>query len=132
MGENEVRTLYDNLITAWNDHDGRAMAAPFAEDGVIIGFDGSVSSGSQAIGSEMANIFADHETGRYAVNVNWDSTLRSCERLLGWFHRAVLRSIPRRTPTRALSPKCSTANGGSCSFRTLLPSSTAGRAWLRR
>ena len=38
MGENEVRALYDTLITAWNDHDGTAMAAPFAEDGVVIGF----------------------------------------------------------------------------------------------
>jgi uncharacterized protein (TIGR02246 family) len=49
MGENEVTALYDTLITAWNDHDGTAMAAPFAEDGVVIGFDGSVSSGKQTI-----------------------------------------------------------------------------------
>jgi hypothetical protein len=40
------------------------MATPFAEDGVMIGFDGSVSSGSQTIGTEMSKIFADHETGR--------------------------------------------------------------------
>jgi uncharacterized protein (TIGR02246 family) len=90
MGENEVRTLYDNLITAWNDHDGRAMAATFAEDGVIIGFDGSVSSGSQAIGSEMANIFADHETGRYAVKV-------TSVRELGQ-HAAILRAIAGLVP----------------------------------
>jgi uncharacterized protein (TIGR02246 family) len=69
MVGNEVRALYDTLITAWNDHDGTAMAAPFAEDGVVIGFDGSVSSGKQAIRSEMTSIFADHETGRYAVEV---------------------------------------------------------------
>jgi uncharacterized protein (TIGR02246 family) len=69
MGENEVRVLYDTFITAWNDHDGTAMAAAFTEDGVVIGFDGSVSSGKEAIGSEMTNIFADHETGRYAVKV---------------------------------------------------------------
>jgi uncharacterized protein (TIGR02246 family) len=69
MGEKQVRALYDTLITAWNDHDGTAMAAPFAEDGVVIGFDGSVSSGIQAISSAMTNIFADHETGRYAVKV---------------------------------------------------------------
>jgi uncharacterized protein (TIGR02246 family) len=69
MGENEVRALYNKLIAGWNDHDGEAMAAPFAEDGVIIGFDGSVSSGKQAIGTEMASIFADHETGRYAVKL---------------------------------------------------------------
>jgi uncharacterized protein (TIGR02246 family) len=90
MGENEVRTLYDTLITAWNDHDGSAMAAPFAEDGVIIGFDGSVSSGSQAIGSEMANIFADHETGRYAVKV-------TSVRELGQ-HAVILRAIAGLVP----------------------------------
>jgi uncharacterized protein (TIGR02246 family) len=69
MDESDVEALYDQLIAAWNDHDGEAMAEPFAEDGVIIGFDGSVSSGRQAIGTEMSNIFADHETGRYAVKV---------------------------------------------------------------
>jgi uncharacterized protein (TIGR02246 family) len=69
MGENEVTALYDTLITAWNDHDGTAMAAPFAEDGVVIGFDGSVSSGKQTISSEMTDIYSDHETGRYAVKV---------------------------------------------------------------
>jgi uncharacterized protein (TIGR02246 family) len=45
------------------------MAAPFADDGAIIGFDGSVSSGKETIGKEMASIFADHETGRYAAKV---------------------------------------------------------------
>ena len=70
MSEDDVRALYDRLITGWNDHDGDAMAEPFAEDGVIIGFDGSVSSGRQSIGTEMSNIFADHETGRYAVKVH--------------------------------------------------------------
>jgi uncharacterized protein (TIGR02246 family) len=69
MDESDIEALYDQLIAAWNDHEGEAMAEPFAEDGVIIGFDGSVSSGRQAIGTEMSNIFADHETGRYAVKV---------------------------------------------------------------
>jgi uncharacterized protein (TIGR02246 family) len=69
MSENDVRALYDQLIAAWNDHDGEAMAKPFAEDGVIIGFDGSISSGRETIGAEMSNIFADYETARYAVTV---------------------------------------------------------------
>jgi uncharacterized protein (TIGR02246 family) len=69
MSENEIRALYDTLIAGWNDHDGEAMAAPFAEDGVVIGFDGSMSSGRQTISTEMASIFADHETGRSAVKV---------------------------------------------------------------
>jgi uncharacterized protein (TIGR02246 family) len=70
MSENEVRALYEKLIAGWNAHDGETMAAPIADDGVIIGFDGSLSSGKQAIKTEMAGIFADHETGRYAVKVN--------------------------------------------------------------
>ena len=70
MGENEVRALYETLIAAWNDHDGARWLSPFAADGVVIGFDGSVSSGTQTIGTDMSNIFADHETGRYAVKVH--------------------------------------------------------------
>ena len=90
VSEQEVRALYDRLIAAWNDHDGAAMAAPFAEDGVVIGFDGSVSSGSQTIGIEMSKIFADHETGHYAVKVQ---TVRE----LGP-HAAVLRAIAGLVP----------------------------------
>jgi uncharacterized protein (TIGR02246 family) len=69
MSEYEVRALHEALIAGWNDQDGAAMAAPFADDGVVIGFDGSVSSGRETIGTEMAGIFADHETGRFAVKV---------------------------------------------------------------
>jgi uncharacterized protein (TIGR02246 family) len=90
MSENEVRALYDTLITGWNDHDGTAMAALFAADGVVIGFDGSVSSGKQTIGTEMSDIFADHETGRYAVKVK---SLRE----LGQ-HAMILRAIAGLVP----------------------------------
>jgi uncharacterized protein (TIGR02246 family) len=90
MSENEVRALYDRLITEWNGHDGTAMAALFAADGVVIGFDGSVSSGRQTIGTEMSNIFADHETGRYAVKVK---SLRE----LGQ-HAMILRAIAGLVP----------------------------------
>ncbi len=69
VSEDKVRALYEALIAGWNDHDGAAMAGPFADDGLVIGFDGSVHSGSETIGTEMARIFADHETGRYAVKV---------------------------------------------------------------
>jgi uncharacterized protein (TIGR02246 family) len=75
MSENEVTALYEKLIAGWNAHDGEAMAGPFAADGVIIGFDGSMSTGKQTIGAEMASIFADHETGRYAVKVQSVRTL---------------------------------------------------------
>jgi uncharacterized protein (TIGR02246 family) len=90
MSENEVRALYDMLITGWNDHDGEATAEPFAEDGVVIGFDGSVSSGRETIAAEMGSIFADHETGRYAVKVQ-------SVRMLG-SQTAILRAIAGLVP----------------------------------
>jgi uncharacterized protein (TIGR02246 family) len=90
MSESDVRALYDNLIAGWNDHDGAAMAEPFAEDGVIIGFDWSVSTGRQIIGAEMSNIFADHETGRYAVKVSSVRALGSAAMIL----RAIAGLVP--------------------------------------
>jgi uncharacterized protein (TIGR02246 family) len=90
MSENEVRALYDMLIAGWNGHDGEVMAEPFAEDGVVIGFDGSVSSGRVTIGAEMASIFADHETGRYAVKVQSVRTLGSQTVIL----RAIAGLVP--------------------------------------
>ncbi len=90
MSENAVTALYAKLIAGWNAHDGEAMAEPFADDGVIIGFDGSVSSGRQTIGAEMANIFADHETGRYAVKVHSVRPLGSQAMIL----RAIAGLVP--------------------------------------
>ena len=69
MSENAVTALYAKLIAGWNAKDGEVMAEPFAEDGTIIGFDGSISSGKETIGAEMSNIFGHHETARYAVKV---------------------------------------------------------------
>jgi uncharacterized protein (TIGR02246 family) len=100
MSENEVRALYDRLIAGWNDHDGTAMAALFAADGVVIGFDGSVSTGKQTIGTEMSNIFADHETGRYAVKVK---SLRE----LGQ-HAMILRAIAGLVPPGQTAIKADT------------------------
>jgi uncharacterized protein (TIGR02246 family) len=77
MSAADVRKLYDAVIAGWNNHDGAAMAAPFAEDGVVIGYDGSVQSGRHTIATEMSQIFDDHETGRYVVKVRGVRTLGS-------------------------------------------------------
>jgi uncharacterized protein (TIGR02246 family) len=90
VSEVDVPALYGALIAGWNDHDGAAMAAPFADDGVVIGFDGSVSSGKDTISAEMTQIFADHETGRYAVKVRNVQALGSDAVLL----RAIAGLVP--------------------------------------
>lgn len=61
----DVRALYTDLLEAWNAQDARAFAASFADDGEVIGFDGSIMAGSGAIEAELSRIFSDHPTGRY-------------------------------------------------------------------
>jgi uncharacterized protein (TIGR02246 family) len=63
--EDAIRTLYQQLLGAWNQRSRDAFAATFAEDGVSIGFDGSQNIGRTDIQSTLRQIFADHPTGRY-------------------------------------------------------------------
>ena len=67
--EAAVAALYEALITGWNGSDGEAFAAPFAEDGAVIGFDGSEQRGRDRIHMEMERIFDDHETAAYVAKV---------------------------------------------------------------
>jgi uncharacterized protein (TIGR02246 family) len=60
-----ARALYEWLLDAWNGRDAAAFAALFADDGTVIGFDGSLMRGPEAIEAELMRIFADHETARY-------------------------------------------------------------------
>lgn len=63
--EREVRALYIRMLEGWNARGGEAFAASFAEDGEVIGFDGSQQIGRAEIATAMSQIFADHPTGRY-------------------------------------------------------------------
>jgi uncharacterized protein (TIGR02246 family) len=63
--EDAVRSLYRDILAAWNADDAQAFAAPFADEGAVIGFDGSEIVGRTAIAAAMAAIFADHATGSY-------------------------------------------------------------------
>jgi len=69
MVENEIGTLYQRLITAWNDRSAAAFADCFAQDAICIGFDGSQMSGKAEIESSLAGIFKDHSTATYVALV---------------------------------------------------------------
>jgi uncharacterized protein (TIGR02246 family) len=114
MSEAAVRALYGALIDGWNDHDGAAMAATFADDGIVIGFDGSVHSGRTTVGAEMARIFADHETGRYAVKVRDLRAVGSSGMVL----RAIAGLVP---------PGKSTVNPETNSHQTIVAEQRDGR-----
>ena len=61
----EIRDLYRRMLDGWNRRSAEAMAAPFAEDAEIIGFDGSQMIGRPEIISTLHSIFADHQTATY-------------------------------------------------------------------
>lgn len=66
-----IRATYKSLLRAWNRRDASAFAAHFIEDGAIVGFDGSVVDGREAIGQHIGAIFASHETPAYVQYIQW-------------------------------------------------------------
>lgn len=67
--EIEVRELYRQMMDGWNKRSAGAFAAPIAEDGDLIGFDGSQLIGRSEIVSMLQRIFADHPTVPYVSKV---------------------------------------------------------------
>lgn len=67
--ESALSALYRRLLDGWNARDAGAFAECFAEDGAVIGFDGSEHRGRDIIGEQMRQIFADHATGAYVGKV---------------------------------------------------------------
>jgi uncharacterized protein (TIGR02246 family) len=63
--EQLIRDLYDSLLRAWNQRDAARFASYMSEDGVIIGFDGTVVETRAAIASHLGEIFANHEPPAY-------------------------------------------------------------------
>ena len=61
----QVRSIYQQLLQAWNDKDARKMADLFAENGNVVGFDGSQMDGPRQIESVLGQIFADHPSDSY-------------------------------------------------------------------
>ena len=66
--ETAVRELYRLLLTAWNERDADGFAKLFADDGAMVGFDGSQVAGAQAA-AHLGPIFADHPTAAYVARV---------------------------------------------------------------
>jgi uncharacterized protein (TIGR02246 family) len=60
-----IRHLYQNLLSCWNKRSGADFAALFAEDGHVVGFDGSQLNGRREIESSLAQIFRDHQTAAF-------------------------------------------------------------------
>jgi len=68
-GEADLRALYQGLLDSWNQRSARDFAALFAEDGNIVGFDGSPVDGRAAIESHLGDVFGSHQTASYVGKV---------------------------------------------------------------
>ena len=61
----QIRALYAQFLDGWNRRSGAAVAAGFADDGDIIGYDGTHHHGRLAIAADFRQIFAAHQTASY-------------------------------------------------------------------
>ena len=86
-----LRGLYERILTAWNNRDAADMAAQFAKDGNIVGFDGSQVDSPAAIEAHLRPIFADHPTATYVAKVREVRMLGPEAGIL----RAVAGMVPR-------------------------------------
>lgn len=67
--ESRVRLLYRKLLDAWNRRSADEFAALIAEDGNLVGFDGSPHNGRLEIASAIRQIFDDHMTAAYVGKI---------------------------------------------------------------
>ena len=67
--DEQVRRLYAELIEGWNARDASRMALLFADDGNVVGFDGSEMNGRSEIEQVLGGIFVDHPTAPYTAIV---------------------------------------------------------------
>jgi uncharacterized protein (TIGR02246 family) len=88
--EAAIRALYARLLDGWNRRSGEAFAAAFAEDGEVVGFDGSQHTGRAGIAADLARILTDHVTPTYVGKVRQVRLVASGVALL----RAVAGLVP--------------------------------------
>ncbi|MGY1692790.1 SgcJ/EcaC family oxidoreductase [Geodermatophilus sp. SYSU D01105] len=65
----QIRALYAQFLDGWNRRSGAAVAAAFADDGDIIGYDGTHHHGRLAIAADFRQIFGHHPTAAYTAVV---------------------------------------------------------------
>ena len=70
MTSRAIEDLYRTLLRCWNDKDAAGYAARFADQGMVIGFDGTVVESPASIREHLESIFADHDPASYVAIVD--------------------------------------------------------------
>jgi uncharacterized protein (TIGR02246 family) len=63
----QIRALYAAFVDGWNRRSGAAVAAGFADDGDIVGYDGTHHHGRLAIAADLRQLFTSHQTASYVA-----------------------------------------------------------------
>lgn len=92
--ESAICRLYEQMLTGWNSRNAAEMAAPFAEDGLIIGFDGSQQTGRADIATSLQAIFAEHKTPPYLSKI---TSVRLLGAEVGLLRAIVGMALPGQT-----------------------------------
>jgi uncharacterized protein (TIGR02246 family) len=61
----QIRALYAEFLDAWNRRSGAGVAAGFADDGDVVGFDGTHHTGRLSIASDLRRVFGTTRTPAY-------------------------------------------------------------------
>jgi len=97
-----VRALYQQLMDAWNEGSAEAYAESFAEDGVLVGFDGTAFEGRQEIVSFHQPLFDKWLKGtRLVGDVTRVRFLAPNVALVHAIGGTILREKSRPHPSRA-------------------------------
>ena len=90
IDEDDVRALHRRYLDSWNGGDPSGIADLFADDGSVVGFDGSMVNGRADIDAHLKAVFADHQPARYVGKVREVRPLGDDVALL----RAVVGMVP--------------------------------------
>ncbi|MDH7461651.1 SgcJ/EcaC family oxidoreductase [Chitinophagaceae bacterium 26-R-25] len=63
--ELRMRKLYEQLIAFWNMRSGDKMSSLFADDGSIVGFDGTQENGREEISVHLNDIFKNYKSNPF-------------------------------------------------------------------
>jgi uncharacterized protein (TIGR02246 family) len=82
VSEDIVLAVYRQLLQQWNKRDAGGMAGLFAENGTLVGFDGSQLNGQKEIYAVLDEIFANFPTASYVSIVKEVRTLSADSAML--------------------------------------------------
>lgn len=129
-----VASLYERLIAGWNAGDADGMAETIAQDGLVVGFDGSQMVGREAVATELGRIFADHSTADYVTKVRSVRALGSDTGLLyavaGMVPPGATEIVPEQNSVQTVVAHRSNGDWTVVLFQTT-PAQLHGRPELR-